>query len=114
MAATAALPPNLTAKLEELAARVRRLRRLRGLSALLLTITLGAGCAVAADYWFDLSGPVRALLLLGWLAACGTVAWFGLLRPARNAIDVRDLAATIEDQYPRLHERLTTSIELAE
>jgi hypothetical protein len=114
MAATATLPPNLTLKLEELAAHVRRLRRLRGLSVLLLTVALGTALAVGVDLLFDLSGPVRALLLLGWLAACGTVAWFGLLRPARNEVDIRDLAATIEDQYPRLHERLTTSIELAE
>lgn len=114
MAATVALPPNLTIKLEELAVRIRRLRRLRGLSVLLLTTALGAALALGADSLLDLSGPLRALLLLAWLAACGTVAWFGLLRPARNQIDVRDLAATIEEQYPRLHERLTTSIELAE
>src|SRR5262249_5161838 len=94
------------------AIRVRRLRRIRGISAVVLTFVGVAGLALIADAWLELPPFARILLFVAWVVATIAVLWFGLLRPRRAPEDV-SLAAAVEEEYPRLRERLTSSVELA-
>ncbi len=110
----APLPPVLEAKLSDLAAGVRRLRVARGLGWLTLTMFGGAGLAIGLDAAFDLPGWVRGLMLVGWLAAAGLVAWRLVVRPWREPVPAAGLAALVERYFPGLSERLTTLVELHE
>jgi hypothetical protein len=107
------LPDNIQGKLDELAGRVRRLRLIGGASAVLLTFVGVAAFALVADAWLELPTPVRVLLFAAWVVATVAAIWFGLLRPRRAPSDVA-LAGAVEEQYPRLRERLTSSVELAQ
>ena len=66
MATAVALPPGLRNRIAAVAHRVRRLRFLRGLSLLTLILTLGFGAALLADFFLDLSSPVRIGVFGAW------------------------------------------------
>ncbi len=111
--ATAALPGNLHAKLTSLARRMATLRLARTAAGFVLLLAVTAGLALLADHWLKLPGVVRFLLLGGW----GALAVFGVVRCIRSLgiqADVDALAALIENEYPNLAERLSTSVELME
>ena len=108
------LPRAIHDKLEELASQVRRLRLVRGLSWLALTLLAGGALAVFADYRAELSGASRSLLLLGWLGIAAFAAWRLVWRPWRQPIAPAVLAAAIEAKYPSLAERLFTLVDLQE
>jgi hypothetical protein len=107
------LPPRLRERLDALALRVRRLRRLRGASLLVLALAGCAALAVLADLALALPGVVRVLDLALWIALGTVVAFVSLIRPLRRQLAPADLAAVVERQYPELQERLTSSVELA-
>jgi hypothetical protein len=98
----AVLPRALEEKLDDLAHHVRRLRLLRGLSRLALTLFLTAVAAVLADYSLDLPATGRAALLTGWAVVGAAAAWRFVLRPIRQPVPVADLAAAVEERYPSL------------
>jgi hypothetical protein len=81
---------------------------------LIVILGLSSGAALFADYWLDLPVISRQVLFCMWLAAGVALLFFGLLIPLRRRIDVRALAAVIEQKYPDLGERLTSSVELAD
>ncbi len=120
MATVLALPSDLRHRIAAVAFRVRWLRFLRGLCLLSLVLTLGFGAALLADVLcvqllsFDLPNAVR----IGVLAAWGTIGLgvllFGLVLPLTRRLDDAAVAAAVEDKYPELAERLTTSVELAD
>jgi hypothetical protein len=113
MATIAALPSTLRDKLTSLSRRIRLLRALRGTSLLLLVLLLLGGSALLVDHFLTLPELVLRITLAG-LVGIGVLATFvGLLLPLCRRLDPDALAAMIEEKYPHLGERLTTTVELA-
>jgi hypothetical protein len=113
MATLTALPPALRGKLAAAARHIRFLRAVRGLSLLLLVLALTAEVALLADAALGLPPLVREGLLAAWLALGLGLALFGLLVPLCRRLAPEDLAALVEEKYPDLGERLTSTVELA-
>jgi hypothetical protein len=113
MATAVALPPGLRNRIAAVAHRVRWLRFLRGLSLLVLLLTVGFGAALVADFFLDLSSPMRVGIFCAWAGLGLIVFLFGLLLPLGRRLDHDALAAVIEEKYPDLGERLTSAVELA-
>jgi hypothetical protein len=113
MSTIAALPPVLRDKLASLSRRLRLLRAVRGLSWLLLLLTVTGSAALLADHFLSLSPVVRTALLTGWITLGVVTAFLGLLGPLFRRIDPEALAAVIEQKYPDLGERLTSAVELS-
>jgi len=111
--ASVPLPDSIQGKLDDLAARVRRLRLIRGASAVVLTFVGVAAFSLVADAWLELPTAARVILFGLWVVTTITAVWFGLLRQRRPPSAVA-MAGAVEDQYPRLRERLTSTVELAE
>ncbi len=107
------LPATLRTKLAALGRRIRLLRALRGASLLLLTLVVLLGGIFLADLLLDLPSEV----LRGAAVAVGVAALLvvivGLVVPLCRRFDTEGLAALIEERYPELGERLTTTVELA-
>src|SRR5262249_36492513 len=114
MATATTLPTTLRDKLALLARRIRLLRALRGTSLLILTLVLIIGGTLLLDLWLDLPRTGMAVSL-GLLAGLGlSAAVFGLIIPLCRRLDADSLAAIIEEKYPELGERLTSTVELAD
>src|SRR5262249_21334658 len=114
MATVQALPTRLREQLSQAVSRVRRLRLIRGASALAVVLLTTAAACLLADYVLHLPATARGVMLAAWLAiGLGTAHW-ALLRPAIRRIDLDALAAVIEEKYPDLNERLTSTVELSE
>src|SRR5262245_41159908 len=113
MSMTLDLSASLRGKLASVARRIRLLRAVRGTALLLLTLAVTAGLALLADYAFTLPPVVRGALLALWAGLGGFVALFGLILPVQRSLDPAALAAVIEEKYPDLGERLTSSVELS-
>lgn len=111
--AAAVLPATLRDKLAAAARRVRLLRAVRGISLVVLVLVLGAAAALAADAWLGLPGLVRTGLLITWVVLGVLAALVGLVLPLARRLDADALAALVEEKYPDLGERLTSSVELA-
>src|SRR6516164_10045447 len=113
MATVAALPNSLYDKIDSLARRMALLRLLRVAAGTVLLLTLVAGLIILADAWLRFGLAMRLGFLAGWLvlAVAGIIKCVNAL--GRKA-DVDSLAALIENEYPNLAERLTSSVELAE
>lgn len=110
----ASLPTTLQDKLDLLARRLHRLRLLRGASWFAITAALGAGVCLGLDAFFELPPLVRIAMVVVWIGSSIASLWYGLLRPLRNPVTAAHLAAAVEEEYPRLSERLTSSVELAD
>jgi hypothetical protein len=111
--ASVPLPDSIQGKLDDLAARVRRLRLIRGISVVVLTFVGVAGFALIADAWLELPTVARVILFACWVMATAAAVWCGLLRHRQSPTAVA-LAGAVEGEYPRLRERLTSTVELAE
>src|SRR5262245_21963242 len=114
MATTLPLPGALRHRLIAVARRVRRLHVLRGVSILVLALAATVNLAILTDLVLReaLPGAVRAALLVGWVGLA-VLLGYGILRALFRRLDPSDLAAVIEQKYPELGERLTTSVELS-
>ena len=113
MATVAVLPPALRAKIDAVVRHVRLLRAVRGLSVLLLVLALSGGLALLADAAFDLPWAARAALLAVWCLLAVGLAIVGLVIPLSRRLDPETIAAVVEEKYPDLGERLTTTVELS-
>src|SRR5690242_20080597 len=113
MSTVASLPPGLRQKLSSVTRRIHRLRALRGISLVLLVLAVSGGGALLADALFDLPAEVRRILLASWLGLGAVTALLGLVLPLFRRLDPEALAAVIEEKYPDLGERLTSTVELA-
>jgi hypothetical protein len=114
MSTTVTLPPSLTRRIGALARRVRRLRALRGAAVLLAVLALTAAAALVADYLLDLPQRVRLGVFSAW-ASLGIAALLtGVLLPLCRRLSPAALAALVEQHYPQLGERLTSSVELTD
>ena len=108
----AKLPKKLHARLDFLAARVRKVRFLRAVGRAAFLLPVAALVAILADAYLGLPGWLRIGLLAGWV--------FLLVRELRTscprrtaAVDLEAVASAVEEEFPRLAERLTTAVELA-
>jgi DNA repair exonuclease SbcCD ATPase subunit len=115
------LPAGVERQLRSAIRRVRFLRTARAVSVLVIVLAAAAGAALLADSAFVLPAEVRGLMLAGWLVLGGWLI-FRLLKPLPPSPSPRSgeggaggevpIAAAVEDQFPELAERLTTSVEL--
>ena len=106
MSTSATLPSSLRRKLTEAIRRLRFLRIVRALSVSVIVLAVAAAAAMLADSALDLPAEARGLVLVGrreQFNGCDDVR-----QPDPEAV-----AAAIEEQFPWLAERLTTSIELS-
>src|SRR5918993_1750466 len=109
----AKLPKKLHARLDFLAARVRKVRTLRAVGRAAFLLPVAALVAILADAYLGLPEWARLGLLAAWVIL--------LLREVRNLVrartapvDLEAVASAVEEEFPRLAERLTTAVELAE
>src|SRR4051812_37257529 len=109
MSSSVTLPASLSARIQEVARRVRWLRALRGASLVVLLLALTAVAAILADHWLQLPALVRQINLGVWLALGSAAIFTALVTPLCRRLDPVDLAAAIEQKYPELGERLTSS-----
>lgn len=107
------LPKKLRTRLAELGHRLHRLHIIHGACRVVLVMIVTAFVAVLFDALFRLPSGLRFIMLVGWLA----LGFFEIRRfrrgPLSASLDAEGLAAAIEQEYPRLGERLTTAVELA-
>ena len=108
----AKLPKKLHSRLDFLATRVRKLRQMRAVARAAFLLPVAALVAILVDAYLGLPGFVRAGLLAGWvLLALREVRH--ILRARTAPVDLESVASAVEEEYPRLAERLTTAVELA-
>src|SRR5262245_27514036 len=108
----AKLPKKLHARLDFLAARVRQARLYRAVARAAFLIPVAALVCVLADAYLGLPVWVRMGLLAGWVLLV-VRAVFQIVRAATAPVDLEAVASTVEAEFPRLAERLTTAVELA-
>jgi hypothetical protein len=111
---TTTLPASLRERLTGLARRIQALRALRSASVLVLTLAVLGGGLFLADSWLGLSLPALRVALAALVGVTAVLAGFGLAACLRRRPDAEALAALIEEKYPELAERLTSTVELAE
>src|SRR5205823_9198175 len=109
----AVLPSELQSKLSALGGRERRLRLRRGVGRTAAVAIAAALAIMALDAWLTLSPIVRLPLVLAWVAMVVIATRRWLVAPLKGSIDPAVLAAAVEAEYPRLDERLSSSVELA-
>lgn len=113
MSTANSLPKKLRARLAELGQRLRRQNMVRGLCRIVVVIAMAAVFAVLLDALLSFPRWMRGFMFLGWLA----LGFFEIRRfiqgPMSQTLDPEGLASAIEQEYPRLGERLTTAVELA-
>src|SRR5262245_50039993 len=100
-----------------LAAVRRRLRlvvTLRGFGWVLAIVLLAGLAAGGLDWAWHLPALVRAVILVGTLAAAGVVAYRSLLKPFFSRMDDLTLALRIEERYPSLNDSLASTVEFLE
>jgi hypothetical protein len=109
----AKLPKKLHSRLDDLAVRVRKLRFLRAVSRAAFLLPVAALVAILIDGYLGLPGWLRFALLAGWLLLLVREVR-NILRARTSQVDLEAIASAVEEEYPRLAERLTTAVELAE
>ena len=113
MSATITLPASLRVRLTALRCHIRLLRAVGGFSLVVAVVSLLAAAAMLVDFWLDLPAQTRQFIYLTWLVVAIAGLLRGVLVPLRRRIDAAALAAVIEEKYPDLGERLSSSVELA-
>ncbi|HKB05314.1 MAG TPA: hypothetical protein VKD90_24030, partial [Gemmataceae bacterium] len=108
----AKLPKKLHSRLDDLAARVRKIRSLRALARAAFLVPAVALVCVLADAYLGLPGWLRGGLFVGWLVL-GIRELRNVWRARRSEVDLEAIASAVEEEFPRLAERLTTAVELS-
>jgi hypothetical protein len=113
MTAPVALPAGLREQLDGLARRIRLLRLARGAGWLVLVVALAFAGAFLADVWLGLGDVALAVILAGLAGTALLIALVGIILPLCRRLSPGALAALVEQRYPDLGERLTSSALLA-
>ncbi len=107
------LPPELSATLQRVTRRIKRILLLRGLLAVTATTLIALLAIIAIDASFIIySQLLRLGLSLIGLSAVLWVAMRQLVRPLLQPYSPARIAALIEQHHPELEERLSTVVEL--
>lgn len=109
----AKLPKRLSFRLNDLVDRVRRIRTLKALARAVFVVPVMAFIAILLDAYLGLPVSARVGLFVAWLLLLAREIW-NVRRSRTSVIELRDIASAVEAEYPRLAERLTTAVELAE
>jgi hypothetical protein len=109
----AKLPKKLHAQLDSLAARVRKVRILRAAGRAAFVLPIAALVCILADAYLGLPMVVRLCLAGGWVLLLLREAW-NVVRALTAPVDLESVAFAVEEEFPRLAERLTTAVELSE
>jgi hypothetical protein len=107
------LPKSMRVRLAELGQRVHRQHLVVGLCRAIVMVLLAACVAILFDAVVELPRWCRGTLLAGWLILSACEVRRFIRGPLSRPLDAQGLAAAIEQEYPRLGERLTTAVELA-
>ena len=70
--------------------------------------------AILADASWELPSQIRGIFLVAWIGLGAFMAWATLMVPLFRRLDPAALAAVVEEKYPDLGERLTSTVELAD
>ena len=109
-----AVPPHLRAVLGQLRARIHRYVWLDGVAA---TIEW-AGClfwiSLVLDWFFELSGALRVVVLAAAVASLGAVVFAMIVRRLLVPLPDQSMALLLERRFPQLNETLQTAVELAD
>jgi hypothetical protein len=101
----------LQRRLASLRRRLRLQIGWRGLCAL-ASLVVGAAVLVGlADWFLELPSLIRALALVGVLAAGGVIVYRMLLSPLASRCDDLSLALQIEDRFPELNDALASTVQ---
>src|SRR5947209_5417486 len=109
----AKLPKKLEARLDYLAARVRKVRLLRAVGRAAFVLPITALVAILADAYLALPEAAGLVLLGVWGLIALKQVW-NIVRATTARVDLEAIASAVEEEFPRLAERLTTAVELAE
>ncbi len=104
-------PRGLFRRLARLRRRLRVVAGLRGLFALAFVLIGGAAVMGFLDWKFQLPGLVRAIGLVGILAAAGFVIIRWLIEPFRQSVDDLHLALRMEEKNPDLNDALASAVQ---
>ena len=69
--------------------------------------------AALADWWIDFPWLLRALLLLGYLAATGYLAWKHCITPVVKGPDDEEIALRVEHEEPGFASRLISAVQFS-
>jgi hypothetical protein len=106
------LPPPLAGRLAALGRRIRLLQAARGAARLVTLLALTAAAALLADFFLDLAPVVRQGLFSSWVSLGVATFLAAVVAPLCRHFDPVALAALIEEHFPQLGERLTSTVEL--
>src|SRR6185369_12140542 len=113
MASVIKPPSDVFDLLAELRRRIRRYVLFEGTASVLAVLGAAFWLSLAFDYGLELPRAVRAAFLIGigCLFLCTIAVWV-LLRLFRD-LHTRALALVLERRFPKLNDRLITTVELA-
>src|SRR5258708_4012226 len=109
----AKLPKKLHARLDFLAARVRKVPPLRAAGPAPVVPPVAALLCLLPVAYLGLPEWGRIGMFIGWGVLVLREVW-NIVRAATAAVDLEAVASAVEQEFPRLAERLTTAVELAE
>ncbi len=110
-------PPSDTVPLvEQLSALGNRRKRAiltAGTLRWVAVVVACVGLAGALDVAFHLPGFVRALFLVGTLAAAGVLALRDVFAPSRRAVKPIRVAMLLEERFPKFNDALASAVEFS-
>src|SRR5947207_14645118 len=95
------LPLKLHARLDDLVARVRKVRVLRAVARGAFLLPIAALVCILADAYLGLPTFMRFGLLIAWFVLALREGW-NLFRAATAKIDFEAVASAVEMEFPRL------------
>lgn len=108
------LPHTVTAQLDSLRRRVRRVAFLRG-CGLFLTLSCGLLISIAlTDFLLDLTVTSRLLAFLSFCFVEAVLAGVLLIRPFVIPLKDAEVATLAEERFPELGERVSSLVELSD
>ena len=101
----------LTRRLDDIAARLRRVVVVRAASWLVLLSLVVLGGLAFIDYRYQLPSLVRALGLVAYLVAVPLLVRRWIVRPLAGSDDRQAVALRVERAYPEFNDSLVSAVE---
>lgn len=108
------LDPQTRARLRQFGRRRRRLILLRGICAVVVSLTVTMLAVVGLDWWTSMSDTVRLSLSVVAYAIAAIAGWVTCGRMILHIPSERQLAALMESGEPSLREELLSAVELGD
>lgn len=108
------LPPQIVASLGKVIKRVRSIQTIKGGLATVAALIFSIVGVMILDWAFNVErSSVRWTLSLSALAITLFTAWRYVYKPLSKKITLTSVARWIETHHPEMHERISTSVEMA-